>query len=99
MTETEEEWIIAFGGNGVHDHVHEANTLLELVALALSDSFRLREIWRGSFWQRGMLERRTDAGWEGVTETGLLFFPFWRGARETIRQNRIICNYSSSSSS
>ena len=93
VAELEDGWAISFGENGTHDDVREATDLFEIVAFALSDSARLREVWRGSFWQRGILETKSPDGWERVTETGLLFFPFWRSKQITIRQNRIIQDY------
>ncbi len=93
------EWIVAFGENGVHSHVSEAekDDISELIGLALSENCRLREVWRGDFWHRGRLEARSEARWERITETALLFFPFWKQRRETIRQNHHF-NQSSSSS-
>jgi hypothetical protein len=93
VAEADDGWVISFGENGTHDHVTEETDLFEIVTFALSDSARLREIWRGTFWQRGILETRTPHGWERVTETGLLFFPFWRSKQTAIRQNYVIRDY------
>lgn len=98
VAEVEDGWVVSFGENGTHDHVSELTDLFEIVAFALSDSARLREVWRGEFWQRGILESRTLNGWGPVTETGLLLFPFWRPKRTTIRQNQIIRDYQPSNS-
>ena len=93
VTEDDDGWVVSFGENGTHDRVREATNLFEIVAFALSDSARLREVWRGSFWQAGILENKTPHGWDRVTETGLIFFPFWRPKLTTIRQNAIIQDY------
>jgi hypothetical protein len=93
VAEEHDGWVVTFGEHGTHDHVIEETDLYEIVAFALSDSARLREYWRGTFWQRGILENRTPEGWERVTETGLLVFPFWRSKRTTTRQNHVIRDY------
>ena len=93
VREDKDGWFVNFGENGTHDEVTEKADLFEIVAFALSDSARLREVWRGNSWHRGILENRTPDGWERVTETGLLFVPFWRSRRITIRQNHVIRDY------
>ena len=97
VAEDADGWLVSFGENGTHDRVPEATDLFEIVAFALSDSARLREVWRGSYWQRGVLETRTSEGWQRVTETGLFFFPFWKLKRTTIRQNHVIRDYAPTS--
>lgn len=82
-------WEVSFGA-ALHCHFDEAAAAAEFFAFGLSDQCRLRELHRGRVVYRAFAERRTEAGWRMVQETGLLLFPFWRRPREHVFQNTLL---------
>jgi hypothetical protein len=47
-------------------------------------------VYRGSTPTKWTVESRKDGRWTPESETGLLFFPFWRRRRIAYLQNRLL---------
>ena len=82
-----DEWTIYLGSGGWHQHFDDAAEALDLIAWCYSGEARVREIWRGGLLQKAILEAREDDGWRSISETGLIFVPFWRKRREVVLEN------------
>lgn len=82
-----DEWTVYVGSGGWHQHFDDPEEALNLIAWCYSGEARVREIWRGSLPQKSILEARENAGWRSVSETGLIFAPFWRKRREVVLEN------------
>lgn len=63
---------------------------LSCFAFGLSDECRLRVLSRGSCDYRWILQQQVHGLWHDESETGLVFYPFWRRSRERFLQNGII---------
>ena len=87
LTEAPGEYIVSF--DGWHEHFNSEEEALNCFAFGLSDECRLEVQYRGTFPCRWTLEARTGDGWQHVSTTGLLFFPFWRRPRIEYRQNSV----------
>ena len=82
------------GGFTVHfDAWHEEIVLeeaaLELFAMGLSTSVRLKVTSRGTFDHCWTVERRDGDEWRPGSTTGLIFFPFWRSKKVRYLQNTV----------
>jgi hypothetical protein len=82
-----EEWTVYLGRGGWHQHFDDPEEALNLIAWCYSGEARVREVWRGSLLQKAILEARENGGWRSVSETGLIFVPFWRMRREIVLNN------------
>jgi hypothetical protein len=60
------------------------------LAFGLSNSCRLKIIYRGDFPQKWIVESYENGEWIQDSETGLLLFPFWRTASIVYKQNHLI---------
>jgi hypothetical protein len=76
--------------NGWHEHFEKQEEALDCFAFGLSDECRLREIRRGDFAYRWIVESKQNGSWIAESETGLLVFPFWRPKRVRYLQNNLI---------
>lgn len=75
---------------GWHETFNEAEEALNCIGFGLSDSCRLKIIMRGNFPQKWILESRNNGEWMPDSETGLIFFPFWRSKSIRYKQNHLI---------
>ena len=87
LTEAPREWVVSF--DGWHEHFSSEDEALNCFTFGLSDQSRLKVEYRGAFPRHWTLEARTEDGWQPVSTTGRLFFPFWRRPRVEYRQNRV----------
>ena len=81
-------FVVSFGG--WHEHFDSESEALNCFAFGLSDQCRLRVESRGSTDYRWSVQHLVDGSWCDESQTGLLFFPFWRHRSERFHQNRII---------
>ena len=81
------EWTAYLGSGGWHQHFDDPEEPLNFIAWCYSGEARVREVWRGSWPQKAILEARENGGWRSVSETGLIFAPFWRKRREVVSEN------------
>ena len=75
---------------GWHEECAGMDEALDLVAMGLSDSVRLRVVRRGTVDCSWTLEVRTPDGWEAESTTGRLLFPFWKRREMRYLQNSVI---------
>ncbi|MHB1423131.1 MAG: hypothetical protein ACYC3I_08045 [Gemmataceae bacterium] len=85
LTESNGEYSVRY--EGWHEHFASEEEALACFAFGFSDRCRLRIELRGSFPYRWTVEQRTEKGWQEVSTTGLLIFPFWRRRLVVYRQN------------
>jgi hypothetical protein len=83
-------FVVGFGG--WHEHFDSESEAINCFAFGLSDQCRLRVTSRGDTDYRWTVQHVVYGNWCDDSETGLLFFPFWRRRRERFHQNRIIRN-------
>lgn len=83
-------FVVGFGG--WHEHFDSESEALNCFGGGLSDQCRLRVTSRGGTAYRWTVQRFIDGAWCDDSQTGLLFFPFWRRRSERIYQNRIVRN-------
>jgi hypothetical protein len=81
------EWTVFLGEAGFHETFDSEDETLNLVACCYSGEARLREVWRGGSPAKAFLEAREEGTWRCVSETGLIFVPFWRKRREVVLEN------------
>lgn len=81
-------FVVGFGG--WHEHFDSESEALNCFVFGLSDQCRLRVASRGSVDYRWTVQHLVNGRWCDESETGLLFFPFWRRRRERFHQNRIV---------
>lgn len=84
----DEEVIVAF--DGWHEHFPDNETALNCFAFGLSDACRLKIVSRGGRPHKWIVEELQNGYWVADSETGLLFFQFWRRPRVIYLQNAII---------
>ena len=73
--------------NGWHEEFDDEEEAVNCFGLGLSDRTRLKVCSGGRFEYRWAVEKKEDDTWVGVSETGLLFFPFWLKRRVFYLQN------------
>lgn len=78
------------GFDGWHEHFEAAEEALKFFAWGLSDRCRLKIVSRGRTQCKWVTESLEDGEWVEVSTTGLFFFPFWRKAEVTYKQNHLI---------
>jgi len=75
---------------GWHEHFDSKQEALNCFAFGLSQSCRLCVVYRGSTPTRWIVESHQNGAWVQDSETGLIFFPFWRAQRLVRKQNRLL---------
>jgi hypothetical protein len=83
-------FVVGFGG--WHEHFESESEALNCFAFGLSGQCRLRVTSRGVFEYRWTVQHLINGVWCDDSETGLLFFPFWRRRTERFYQNHVICD-------
>lgn len=76
--------------DGWHESFESAEEALNCVGFGLSDSCRLKTIYRGKTPQKWVMEFKENNEWVMNSETGLIFFPFWRKQTIVYKQNFLI---------
>jgi hypothetical protein len=76
--------------DGWHEEFEAQGPALDCFGMALSPAARLRVTQRGTFAYKWQCQILRDGAWCGTTETGLLFFPFWRRRTVVYLQNRLL---------
>ena len=76
--------------SGWHEHFESEVEALNCFAFGLSADCRLCVDYRGSTPLKWVVESRKNGAWIQESETGLLFFPFWRARRIVYLQNRLL---------
>jgi hypothetical protein len=79
------------GFDGWHEEFTDGDEALDCFVFGLSTACRLRVFSRGSVDYKWQVLRRVDGQWVSESETGLLFFPFWRRSVQRDLQNAITC--------
>lgn len=80
------------GFEGWHEEFSNPDEALNCFAFGLSNSCRLRIFGRGGKDYKWQVFHQTDGKWMIESETGLLFFPFWRQMETRELQNALIKN-------
>jgi hypothetical protein len=75
---------------GWHEHFDSPAEALNCFALGLSANCRLCVVYRGSTATKWTVELPKDGTWIPWSETGLVFYPFWRARRVAYLQNRLL---------
>jgi len=75
---------------GWHEEFESESDALNCFVFGLSDACRLRVSMRGTMAYRWTMQSILDEEWVDDSETGLLFFAFWKRRSEVILQNRVI---------
>lgn len=93
LIEYENGATVAF--DGWHEEFSDLQLALETVAFGLSNACRLRVEYRGRFAHIWNVEEKIAGDWHscewvGLSETGLLFFPFWLKRKTRFLQNNLI---------
>ena len=78
------------GFEGWHEEFSNADTALECFVFGLSTACRLRVFRRGGMDYKWQVLHHVDGRWIADSETGLLWFPFWRKREERELQNELI---------
>lgn len=76
--------------DGWHEIFQEADEALNCFAFGLSEICRLKVTARGNFRHIWEVQSMKSGNWEPDSETGLLLFPFWKKARVSYFQNKLI---------
>lgn len=74
IAEVSSTYTVAF--DGWHESFDSEEDALSCVAFGLSDSCRLKTIFRGSTPQKWVVEYKENGDWVMDSETGLMFFRF-----------------------
>ncbi|QDF74757.1 MULTISPECIES: hypothetical protein [Shewanella] len=90
LTENENSFTVGFAG--WHEDFSEIEDALNCFAFGLSDKCRLKVYKRGSSEYKWIVQALRENEWYDDSETGLLFFPFWRKKQVMILQNTVIGN-------
>lgn len=90
FTENENSFTVGFAG--WHEDFSQAEEALNCFAFGLSGECRLKVYKRGSSEYKWIVQAFRENEWHDDSETGLLFFPFWRKKQVFILQNAVIGN-------
>ncbi|MGL5839578.1 MAG: hypothetical protein ACRCY3_13855 [Sphingorhabdus sp.] len=82
-----DEWTVYLGSGGWHQHFDDPEKALNFIAWCYSGEARVREVWRGTLLQKAILEAHENGGWRSISETGLIFAPFWKERHEVVLEN------------
>lgn len=85
-------WTVFLGAAGFHKTFTSPEEVLDFIGWCYSGAARVREVWRGRSPQKAVLEAYEHGGWRAVSETGLIFAPFWRARREVVLENPNLLN-------
>ena len=89
---TENDNNITVGFNGWHEEFTEQEGAFDCFAFGLSSECRLKVYSRGTTEYKWVVQALKEKEWYDDSETGLLFFPFWRKKQITYLQNGVIGN-------
>lgn len=78
------------GFDGWHEEFRDMDSALNCFAFGLSTACRLKVFRRGNVDYKWQVLHQVDGQWVADSETGLLFFPFWRPREVRELQNDII---------
>ena len=81
---------ITIGLAGWHETFSDAETALSWFAFGLSQKCRLKVLSKGRMDYRWIVEELRDGKWHGLSETGLLIYPFLFPKKERILQNHLL---------
>ena len=81
------EWTVYLGEAGYHETFSTSDDVLNFIAWCYSGEARIREVWRGNWPQKVILEALQGGQWLEDAETGYFFVPFWLPRREIVRTN------------
>ena len=81
-------YTVAF--DGWHESFESKEEALNCVGFGLSDSCRLKTIYRGETPQKWVVEFKENGEWVMDSETGRFIFPFWLKSRVVYKQNHLI---------
>jgi hypothetical protein len=81
------EWTVYLGEAGYHETFSASDEVLNFIAWCYSGEARIREIWRGNWPQKVILEALQGGRWQEDAETGYFFVPFWLPRSEIVRTN------------
>jgi hypothetical protein len=76
--------------DGWHEHFDNENEALEAFSFGLSNQCRLKVILYGNKGYKWTVESKDGTEWVSDSETGLLFFPFWKKKSVEYKQNNVI---------
>ena len=76
--------------DGWHESFENQDEAIDCVGFGLSNSCRLQITMRGSQHHKWVLESNRDGEWVQDSQTGLLFYPFWRQKSIVYKQNQLI---------
>ncbi|MFP5492872.1 MAG: hypothetical protein ACLGG0_15320, partial [Bacteriovoracia bacterium] len=76
--------------DGWHESFEEADEALSCFLFGLSEDCRLKITSRGNSRHKWEVQFLKSENWETDSETGLLLFPFWKKARVSYLQNKLI---------
>ena len=89
---TENGNLLTVGFSGWHEEFTEIEEALNCFTFGLSDKCRLKVYKRGSFEYKWIVQASHENEWYDDSETGILFFPFWRKKQVLLLQNAVIGN-------
>lgn len=78
------------GFEGWHEEFESIDEALNCFAWGLSTECRLKVTKRGNVTHKWVAQSLENGQWVNTSTTGLLFFPFWRRAKVSHKQNAII---------
>ena len=78
------------GFEGWHEEFESTEEALICFVWGLSTECRLEVTKRGNVTHKWVAQNLENGQWVNTSTTGLLFFPFWRGAKVSHKQNAII---------
>lgn len=81
------EWTVYLGEAGLHERFSSPDKVINFIAWCYSGEARIREVWRGNWPQKAILEALQDGEWLEESLTGYFIVPFWLGRHEIIRTN------------
>jgi hypothetical protein len=80
-------WAVYLGEAGFHERFSSADDVMNFIAWCYSGQARIREVWRGNWPQRAILEAFRDGEWLEESLTEYFIVPVWLGRHEIIRTN------------
>lgn len=81
------------GFDGWHEEFESIEDAVDCFVWGLCDTCRLKIVMRGTEPYLWTAQRLENTNWIDISTTGLLFFPFWRKAKTTFKQNALIKVY------
>ncbi len=90
LSENEATFTVGFAG--WHEEFKDVQEAIDCFGFGLSDKCRLKVYKRGTLEYKWIVQALHEDKWYDESETGLLFFPFWRKKQVLILQNVVIKN-------